>query len=67
MVVARAGRRVEVACDEERNRRHCREGTWVSWKALSNALDGASDRDMLFVVRGGAAGEDRFAEQKSND
>lgn len=38
------------ACGEERNRRHCREGACVSWKALSNALDGAIDRDILSGV-----------------
>lgn len=43
---------MEGACDEERKRRHCLEGTCVSRKALSNALDGASDRDMLFLVKG---------------
>lgn len=48
----RAGRRVEDVFDEDRNRRHCRKGTCVSWKALSNALDGAIDRDMLLVARG---------------
>lgn len=48
----RVGRGANDACDEARNRRHCREGTCVSWKALSNALDGATDRDILFVVGG---------------
>lgn len=40
------------ACDEERNLRHCREGACISWKALSNDLDGAIDRDMVYVVGG---------------